>query len=51
MHFTKSTRNQKIESLWSQMMKQHNRPIINNIVTEIENFYYNPDDEIENLPV
>ncbi|KAA1122480.1 hypothetical protein PGTUg99_037676 [Puccinia graminis f. sp. tritici] len=49
MHFTKSTRNQKIESLWSQMMKQHNRPIINNIVTEIENGYYNPNYEIEKL--
>ncbi|KAA1131314.1 hypothetical protein PGTUg99_031233 [Puccinia graminis f. sp. tritici] len=49
MHFTKSNRNQKIESLWSQMMKQHNRPIIDSIVTEIENGYYNPDDEIEKL--
>ncbi|KNZ48686.1 hypothetical protein VP01_548g5 [Puccinia sorghi] len=35
MHFTKSTHNQRIESLWSQMMKQHNFSIINKVLTQI----------------
>ncbi|EFP74484.2 uncharacterized protein PGTG_00440 [Puccinia graminis f. sp. tritici CRL 75-36-700-3] len=47
MHFTKSTRNQRIESLWSQMMKQHNRSIIDNILTQIENGLYDPDDQVQ----
>ncbi|KAI7949928.1 hypothetical protein MJO28_008749 [Puccinia striiformis f. sp. tritici] len=28
MHFTKSTRNQRIEQLWSQMMNQNNKSVI-----------------------
>jgi hypothetical protein len=47
MRFTKSTRNQKIEALWSQMMKHHNQAIINVIQTQIDNGRYNPDDEVE----
>ena len=49
MHFTKSTRNQRIESLWSQMMKQHNRSIIDNIMTQIENGIYDPEDILHKL--
>ncbi|PLW44925.1 hypothetical protein PCASD_09126 [Puccinia coronata f. sp. avenae] len=49
MHHTKSTRNQKIEALWSQMMTQHNRSIIDHIMTEIENGYYDPEDPIQKL--
>ncbi|PLW28396.1 hypothetical protein PCASD_19591 [Puccinia coronata f. sp. avenae] len=49
MHFTKSTHNQKIEALWSQMMKQHNRSIKHNIMTEIENGTYDPDDHTQKL--
>jgi hypothetical protein len=47
MHHTKSTRNQKIEALWSQMMKQHNRAIIDNIMVAIENHSYDPEDPIQ----
>jgi hypothetical protein len=47
MHHTKSTRNQKIEALWSQMMKQHNRAIIDNIMVAIENHSYDPKDPIQ----
>jgi hypothetical protein len=47
MHHTKSTQNQKIEALWSQMMTQHNRSIIDHIMTEIENGYYDPEDPIQ----
>ncbi|POW23116.1 hypothetical protein PSHT_00539 [Puccinia striiformis] len=49
MHHTKSTRNQKIEALWSQMMKQHNRLIIDHIMTHIEDGSYQPDDPIQKL--
>ena len=34
MHFTKSTHNQKIEALWSQMMKQHNQHIKHDIMDQ-----------------
>ncbi|KNZ62015.1 hypothetical protein VP01_13246g1, partial [Puccinia sorghi] len=44
MHFTKSTHNQRIEFLWSQIMKQHNHSIIDNILTQIDNGIYDPDD-------
>jgi hypothetical protein len=47
MHRTKSTQNQKIEALWSQMMKQHNRSIIDNIVTHQEYGTYNWDDQFQ----
>ncbi|KAA1124195.1 hypothetical protein PGTUg99_003831 [Puccinia graminis f. sp. tritici] len=47
MHFTKSTHNQKIESLWSQLMKQHNQAIINNIMPEIENGDYDENDYLQ----
>jgi hypothetical protein len=47
MHFTKSTRNQKIEALWSQMMKQHNQAVINAIAEQVESGRYDPDDEVE----
>ncbi|KNZ45524.1 hypothetical protein VP01_8022g1, partial [Puccinia sorghi] len=49
MHFTKSTCHQRIESLWSQMMKQHNFSIIDNILTQLENGIYDPDDTLHNL--
>ncbi|KNZ61001.1 hypothetical protein VP01_1467g4, partial [Puccinia sorghi] len=41
--------NQRIESLWSQMMKQHNCYIIDKILTQIENGIYDPDDTLHNL--
>jgi hypothetical protein len=47
MHHTKSTHNQKIEALWSQMMRQHNRTIIDQIMTQIEDGNYDPKDPIE----
>jgi hypothetical protein len=47
MHFTTSTHNQKIESLWSQMMKQHNRSIKDDIMTQVDNGNYNPDDGVQ----
>ncbi|OAV87011.1 hypothetical protein PTTG_02926, partial [Puccinia triticina 1-1 BBBD Race 1] len=47
MHYTKSTHNQKIESLWSRMMKEHNRPVIDMILRQMEAGKYNQDDEIE----
>ncbi|EFP93758.2 uncharacterized protein PGTG_19785 [Puccinia graminis f. sp. tritici CRL 75-36-700-3] len=49
MHHTKSTRNQKIESLWSRMMKEHNRPLIDTIWTQIEEGKYDRDDDIQKL--
>ncbi|KAA1103284.1 hypothetical protein PGT21_012718 [Puccinia graminis f. sp. tritici] len=51
MHFTKSTRNQRIESLWSQMMKQHNRSIIDHILTQIKNGVYDPEDQVQLVDV
>ncbi|KAA1109750.1 hypothetical protein PGTUg99_033777 [Puccinia graminis f. sp. tritici] len=51
MHFTKSTRDQRIESLWSQMMKQHNRSIIDHILTQIENGVYDPEDQVQLVDV
>ncbi|OAV94858.1 hypothetical protein PTTG_00765 [Puccinia triticina 1-1 BBBD Race 1] len=47
MHFTKSTRNQKIEALWSQMMKHHNQAVIDAIEDQIEHGGYDADNEIE----
>ncbi|KAI7945097.1 hypothetical protein MJO28_010792 [Puccinia striiformis f. sp. tritici] len=47
MHFTKSTHNQKIESLWSQLMKQHNQAVIHNIMNEIEAGHYNQRDDLQ----
>ncbi|EFP77601.2 uncharacterized protein PGTG_03557 [Puccinia graminis f. sp. tritici CRL 75-36-700-3] len=47
MNFTKSTHNQKIEALWSQMMKHHNQAVINAITEKIESGVYNPDDEVQ----
>ncbi|KAA1069824.1 hypothetical protein PGT21_033838 [Puccinia graminis f. sp. tritici] len=51
MHHTKSTRNQKIEALWSQMMKQHNRSIIDNIWSHIEAGVYDREDPIQNVDI
>ncbi|KAA1083384.1 hypothetical protein PGTUg99_031408 [Puccinia graminis f. sp. tritici] len=50
MHFTKSTHNQKIESLWSQMMKQHNRSIKDDIMNEIDSGCYDQEDGVQNVP-
>ncbi|OAV84951.1 hypothetical protein PTTG_30922, partial [Puccinia triticina 1-1 BBBD Race 1] len=47
MHFTKSTHNQKIESLWSQMMKQHNQSIKDNILQMIEYGAYDPENYVQ----
>ncbi|KAI7964375.1 hypothetical protein MJO29_002473 [Puccinia striiformis f. sp. tritici] len=47
MHFTKSTHNQKIEAMWSQMMKQHNRPIKDDILAEINSGRYDKDDGVQ----
>ncbi|KNZ60406.1 hypothetical protein VP01_1559g6 [Puccinia sorghi] len=49
MHFTNSTHKQRIESLWSQMMKQNNLSIIDNSLTQIENGIYDPDDTLHKL--
>ncbi|KAA1098402.1 hypothetical protein PGT21_034700 [Puccinia graminis f. sp. tritici] len=50
MHFTKSTHNQKIKSLWSQMMKQHNRSIKDDIMNEIDSGRYDQEDGVQNVP-
>ncbi|KAA1111537.1 hypothetical protein PGT21_003430 [Puccinia graminis f. sp. tritici] len=47
MHYTKSTHNQKIESLWSQMMKQHNRAIKHDILSHIEDGSYDDQDDVQ----
>jgi hypothetical protein len=47
MHYTKSTHNQKIESLWSRMMTEHNRPIIDKILTHMENDVYDDSDPVQ----
>jgi hypothetical protein len=47
MHSTKSTHNQKIESLWSRMTKEHNRALIDTIWTQIEDGKYEQDDDIQ----
>ncbi|KAI7933024.1 hypothetical protein MJO28_017860 [Puccinia striiformis f. sp. tritici] len=49
MHFTKSTHNQKIEQLWSQMMKQHNQTIKNDIVEEMNSGGYDAEDGVQKL--
>ena len=38
--FTKSTHNQKIECLWSQLMKQYNSELINKLFHAVEHKYY-----------
>jgi hypothetical protein len=45
--FTKSTHNQKIECLWSQLMKQYNWEFISEIFGAIEKEYYNPEDPLQ----
>ncbi|KAA1097936.1 hypothetical protein PGT21_024380 [Puccinia graminis f. sp. tritici] len=45
--FTKSTHNQKIECLWSQLMKQYNSELINKLFTAIEESFYDPQDPLE----
>ncbi|EFP77309.2 uncharacterized protein PGTG_03265 [Puccinia graminis f. sp. tritici CRL 75-36-700-3] len=47
MHHTKSVHNQKIESLWSRMMTEHNKPIIHNILTYMENDWYDESDPLQ----
>ncbi|EFP79746.1 uncharacterized protein PGTG_06067 [Puccinia graminis f. sp. tritici CRL 75-36-700-3] len=47
--FTKSTHNQKIECLWSQMMKQYNCELINHLFEAIEKDCYDPNDPVEYL--
>ncbi|POW22086.1 hypothetical protein PSHT_01657 [Puccinia striiformis] len=47
MHFTKSIHNQKIESLWSRMMKEHNRAVIDIILKEMEDGSYNQDNKVQ----
>ncbi|KAA1115426.1 hypothetical protein PGT21_036307 [Puccinia graminis f. sp. tritici] len=47
MKYTKSTHNQRIESTWSRMMKEHNRPIIHAIFTQIEEGQYDSGDIIQ----
>ncbi|KAI7951418.1 hypothetical protein MJO28_007102 [Puccinia striiformis f. sp. tritici] len=47
MHFTKSTLNQKIEGLWSQMMKQHNWSVIAIIKEEIHWGGYQAADQVQ----
>ncbi|KAH9456554.1 hypothetical protein Pst134EA_011818 [Puccinia striiformis f. sp. tritici] len=49
MHFTKSTHNQKIKQLWSQMMKQHNQTIKNDIAEEMNSGGYDPEDGVQKL--
>ncbi|POV95097.1 hypothetical protein PSTT_16461 [Puccinia striiformis] len=49
MHFTKLTHNQKIEAMWSQMMKQHNQPIKDDKLAEINSGRYDKDDEAQKL--
>ncbi|KAH9472082.1 hypothetical protein Pst134EA_002708 [Puccinia striiformis f. sp. tritici] len=45
--FTKSTHNQKIECLWSQLMKQYNCELINQLFNAEENELYNKEDSLE----
>lgn len=45
--FTKSTHNQKIECLWSQLMKQFNTELINQIYAALELNLYNQEDPVE----
>ncbi|OAV86689.1 hypothetical protein PTTG_00796 [Puccinia triticina 1-1 BBBD Race 1] len=47
--FTKSTHNQKIECLWSQLMKGYNCELINKLFKAMEEGYYNPEDLLEQL--
>ncbi|EHS63088.1 uncharacterized protein PGTG_21418 [Puccinia graminis f. sp. tritici CRL 75-36-700-3] len=47
--FTKSTHNQKIECLWSQLMKRYNSELINKLFTAIEESFYDPQDPLEQL--
>ncbi|MCA0777029.1 hypothetical protein KUO10_23090, partial [Vibrio vulnificus] len=45
--FTKSTHNQKIECFWSQLMKQYNCELINQLFSAEENELYNKEDPLE----
>ncbi|PLW15655.1 hypothetical protein PCANC_15094 [Puccinia coronata f. sp. avenae] len=47
--FTKSTHNQKIECLWSQLMKQFNIELINKLYHAAKEKYYNPEDPLQQL--
>ncbi|KAA1105901.1 hypothetical protein PGT21_023607 [Puccinia graminis f. sp. tritici] len=47
--FTKSTHNQKIECLWSQLMKQFNTELINKLFQALEEEYYSQEDPLQQL--
>ncbi|KAA1080491.1 hypothetical protein PGT21_031243 [Puccinia graminis f. sp. tritici] len=47
--FTKSTHNQKIECLWSQLMKQYNGELISQLYEADEKGYYDPEDPVDHL--
>ncbi|KAI7961840.1 hypothetical protein MJO28_002329 [Puccinia striiformis f. sp. tritici] len=49
MHYTKSIHNQRIESLWSRMMTEHNRPVIDNILKHMEKEAYDDSDPLQKL--
>ncbi|KAI7934377.1 hypothetical protein MJO28_017094 [Puccinia striiformis f. sp. tritici] len=51
MHHTKSTHNQKIKCLWSQMMRQHNRSIIDHLMDRVDDHSYNMQDPIQNANI
>ena len=45
--YTKSTHNQNIECLWSQLMRQHNSNLIDQLYSSIETGIYNTEDPIQ----
>ena len=45
--YTKSVHNQKIECLWSQLMKQYNGELIRQLYEADEKGYYNPEDPVQ----
>ena len=45
--YTKSVHNQKIECFWSQLMRRHNRGVVDRLFKAMEEGDYNPDNELD----
>ena len=45
--YTKSVHNQKIECFWSQLMRRHNRGVVERLFKAMEEGDYNPDNELD----
>ena len=45
--YTKSNHNQKTECFWSQLMRSHNRGVVERLFRAMKEGNYNPDNELD----